>query len=160
MFCVIVAPTCACIGSPASGIRHLLLGVSTISSRFDVLSHLPMAQSAESPILAQLRAAKTYPDQTAALRALKNEIVGHIQKKEAWISLGVLQPIVRTLSTDPSPNEHNTKDFRLLSSTVPLSDEDDVKLQALQLVASFANGMSCISTSPGMEYLINSRPWH
>ncbi|KFA50343.1 hypothetical protein S40293_07533 [Stachybotrys chartarum IBT 40293] len=99
-----------------------------------------MARSPDSPILAQLRAANTYQDQTAALRALKNEIVGHIQKKEAWISLGVLEPIVRTLSTDPSPNEHNNRDVRLLSSAVPLSDEDDVKLQALQLVASFANG--------------------
>ncbi|KAJ6439545.1 LOW QUALITY PROTEIN: armadillo repeat protein [Purpureocillium lavendulum] len=71
---------------------------------------------------------------------LKNEIVGHIQKKEAWIGLGVLEPIVLTLSTSRSPAKPNGKDARTQLISRPLSDEDSVKLQALQLVASFANG--------------------
>ncbi|UNI20322.1 hypothetical protein JDV02_006420 [Purpureocillium takamizusanense] len=99
-----------------------------------------MARPQSFPILAQLRSAKTYPEQTAALQALKNEIVGHIQKKEAWIGLGVLEPIVLTLSASHSPAKPNGKDARTQLVSRPLSDEDSVKLQALQLVASFANG--------------------
>ncbi|RDA83927.1 hypothetical protein CP532_3633 [Ophiocordyceps camponoti-leonardi (nom. inval.)] len=101
-----------------------------------------MASPLGSPILAQLRGAKSYPEQAAALRLLKNEIVGHIQKKEAWIALGVLDPIVSTL-VDPSssPARLSGKDARLLQlATRPLSDEETVKLHALQLIASFANG--------------------
>ncbi|CAM1510409.1 Fc.00g007440.m01.CDS01 [Cosmosporella sp. VM-42] len=99
-----------------------------------------MARSQSPPILAQLRNARTLPEQTAALRALKNEIVGHIQKKEAWISLGVLDPIVRTLAAARSPVKLNGKDPRLPPVQRPLSEEEGVRLQALQLVASFANG--------------------
>ncbi|KAG5971933.1 hypothetical protein E4U55_000986 [Claviceps digitariae] len=101
-----------------------------------------MARPHNSPILAQLRNAKTLPEQAAALQALKNEIVGHVQKKEAWIGLGVLEPIVSTLVSNSPPSKANGKDayVQLQLSTAPLSDEDTVRLQALQLVASFANG--------------------
>lgn len=104
------------------------------------------SQSPESPhnhpILSQLRSARTVPEQTAALRALKNEIVGHAQKKELWIGLGVLEPIVRTLASGQSHLKQNGKDARLPVVQRALSDEESVRLQALQLVASFANGTS------------------
>ncbi|KAG5999341.1 hypothetical protein E4U43_002126 [Claviceps pusilla] len=101
-----------------------------------------MARPHNSPILAQLRNAKTLLEQAAALQALKNEIVGHVQKKEAWIGLGVLEPIVRTLVSNRSPSKAHGKDACIHFSTasLSLSDEDTVRLQALQLVASFANG--------------------
>lgn len=100
-----------------------------------------MARSQSPPILGQLRNARTLPEQTVALRALKNEIVGHIQKKELWVGLGVLDPIVRTLASSRSPGKLNGKDARLPVVQRPLSEEEGVRLQALQLVASFANGM-------------------
>lgn len=107
-----------------------------------LLPAAPMARPQNSPILAQLRSAKTYPEQTAALQALKNEVVGHIQKKEAWVGLGVLDPIVRTLSSTRTPTKVNSaRDARLQPTGRPLSEEDRVRLQALQLIASFANGM-------------------
>jgi hypothetical protein len=99
-----------------------------------------MARSLSSPILAQLRNAKAYPEQTVALQALKNEIVGHIQKKEAWVAMGVLEPIASALSSSSSPAKINGKDARFHLVSRPLSDGDSVKLQALQLVGSFANG--------------------
>ncbi|PNY27575.1 Armadillo repeat-containing protein 8 [Tolypocladium capitatum] len=99
-----------------------------------------MARPQNSPVLAQLRSAKTYPEQTAALQVLKNEVVGHVQKKEEWIRLGVLDPVVGTLSSSRSPSKLNGKDARTQLVSRPLSDEDSVRLQALQLVASFANG--------------------
>lgn len=92
-----------------------------------------------SPIIAQLRAARTLPDQILALRALKNEIVGHVQLKEAWIGFGVLEPIVKTISSSVPARPHG-KAARSPSGSQLRADEDAAKLQALQLVASFANG--------------------
>lgn len=99
-----------------------------------------MARSQNPPILGQLRSARTLSEQTAALRALKNEIVGHVQKKELWVGLGVLDPIVRTLATTKPPVKPSGKDARLPLTQRTLSEEESVRLQALQLVASFANG--------------------
>lgn len=104
----------------------------------------PMARPQNHPILAQLKSARTTSDQTASLRALKNEIVGHIQRKEAWVALGVLEPIVRTISSRSSLTRPNGKESSQASPLAPayLSEEDGTKLQALQLVASFAHGQS------------------
>ncbi|KAL7799825.1 armadillo-type protein [Trichoderma ceciliae] len=101
-----------------------------------------MARPQTSPILAQLRNAKTCPEQSAALQALKNEIVGHHQKKETWVSLGVLDPVVRTLTSARSTAKANTpKDARPQPpGRRTLSDEDNVRLQALQIITSFAKG--------------------
>ncbi|KAJ4150857.1 hypothetical protein LMH87_011587 [Akanthomyces muscarius] len=99
-----------------------------------------MSRPQNSPILAQLRGAKTFPEQTAALQALKNEIVGHVQRKEEWVSVGVLDPIVRSLASTRAPLKMNGKDAQQLPTMRPLSEEDSVKLQALQLVSSFASG--------------------
>jgi hypothetical protein len=102
-----------------------------------------MARLQTSPILAQLRNAKTCPEQSAALQALKNEIIGHHQKKETWVSLGVLEPVIRTLTpARPTAKANTTKDARPQPpSRRPLSDEDNVRLQALQIITSFAKGM-------------------
>lgn len=99
-----------------------------------------MARTESSPILAQLRSAKTVEDQTAALQALKNEIVGHVQKKEAWVTLGVLDPIVRALSANRSSTKVHGKDSSAHVLQRPLTAVESLKLQALQLIASFANG--------------------
>ncbi|KAF4594875.1 armadillo repeat protein [Ophiocordyceps camponoti-floridani] len=97
-----------------------------------------MARSQDSSILALLLSAKSYAEQAAALRLLKDQVVGHIQKKEAWVALGVLDPIVSTLSN--SSSRFNGKDARSQLATRPLSEEETVRLQALQLIASFACG--------------------
>lgn len=99
-----------------------------------------MARPQPHPVLSQLKSARTTLEQTAALRALKNEIVGHVQRKETWIAYGVLEPIVRTIAASRSPATLNGKDAVVQVGTRPLSDEDATKLQALQLVASFAHG--------------------
>jgi armadillo repeat-containing protein 8 len=102
-----------------------------------------MARPQTSPILTQLRNAKTCPEQSTALQALKNEIIGHHQKKETWVSLGVLEPVISTLtSARPAAKSSSAKDARpQASSRRPLSEEDNVRLQALQIITSFAKGM-------------------
>ncbi|KAI6781346.1 uncharacterized protein J7T54_002238 [Emericellopsis cladophorae] len=99
-----------------------------------------MARSHDPPILGQLRAARTTTEQAAALRALKNDAVGHVQKKEQWIGLGVLEPIVRTIEADKGSSKLNGKSKHRRFSSRPFTAEDDAQLQALQCLASFANG--------------------
>ncbi|KAF4123708.1 armadillo repeat protein [Geosmithia morbida] len=100
-----------------------------------------MARPQSPPILAQLRNARTASEKAAALRALKNDIVGHVQKKEQWVSHGVLDQIARAVSPEKSPARLNGKgSSHLQLYSRPLSDDDEARLQALQLIASFAHG--------------------
>ncbi|KAJ0294681.1 hypothetical protein CBS470a_000590 [Colletotrichum nupharicola] len=99
-----------------------------------------MARSSSPPILSQILSARSYIEQTSALRALKNDIVGHAQKKEQWARRGVLEPIVKILNAARSPAKVNGKDGAPHASPRSISEEETVRFQALQLLASFANG--------------------
>lgn len=102
-----------------------------------------MAGPQTPPILANIRAARTYSEQAASLVALKNEVTGHIQKKEKWVEQGVLDHVVQLLQTARSTQSHNGKDFRE-GASIGLSEQEQVRLQALQLLSVFANGKTCI----------------
>lgn len=81
-------------------------------------------------------------EQLAALRSLKTDIVGHVQKKEKWIEAGVLEPVVKILNNSRSATSHRkNSQGHARSSSGLLSAEEDVRSQALQVLASFANGM-------------------
>ncbi|OHW97131.1 armadillo repeat protein [Colletotrichum incanum] len=99
-----------------------------------------MTRLSNPPVLSQLLSARSYAEQTSALRALKNDIVGHLQKKEMWAGLGALDPIVKILNAARSPAKVNGKDTRPSASPRWVSEEETVRLQALQLLASFSNG--------------------
>ncbi|KAK6226301.1 armadillo repeat protein [Colletotrichum tabaci] len=99
-----------------------------------------MARLSNPPILSQLLSARGFAEQTSALRALKNDVVGHAQKKEMWAGLGALDPVVEILNAARSPVKVNGKDTRPSASSRWLSEEETLRLQALQLLASFANG--------------------
>ncbi|KAI1633919.1 armadillo repeat protein [Biscogniauxia mediterranea] len=87
-------------------------------------------------LLAQLAANTT--DRIAALRYLKNDVIGHVQKKEQWVRQGVLPPIVSIVASGDLELSGKETPRRFL--TLPaLTDEDTAKLQALQLLASFAS---------------------
>lgn len=115
-----------------------------------------MARPQPHPILSQLRNARTTPEQTAALRALKNEIVGHVQRKETWVAYGVLEPIVRTIAAS-APEELNGKDAGVVVGTRPLTDEVATKLQALQLVDSFSHGLETLPCIRALCYRSNHK---
>lgn len=87
--------------------------------------------------------ARSHEEHTVVLRSLKNEIVGHLQRKEKWVESGVLDPVVRILENSRSPARTNGKDNRSHASlSVALTEEELVRLQALQILASLANGIS------------------
>lgn len=80
-------------------------------------------------------------EQLSALRTLKHDIVGHVQKKEKWIEAGVLEPIVKILETSRSSTKPSRRDSRGHTNyPKPLTGDEAVRQHALQILASFANG--------------------
>ncbi len=102
-----------------------------------------MARVQSPPILSQIRVARNHSEQVAGLRALKDEIIGHVQRKERWIENGILESLVKNLQATRSPSRTNGNDFRVPSGqSKPLADDELVRAQSLQLLASFACGKS------------------
>jgi hypothetical protein len=98
-----------------------------------------------SPIYADVKNARTFLQQIAALRSLKNEISGHVQRKEKWVECGILEPVVNLLRSSRAPMNRNERDFRGAAAHArKLSEEEQVRLLALQLLGIFANGKSCL----------------
>ncbi|KAI0798809.1 armadillo repeat protein [Xylaria sp. FL0064] len=88
-------------------------------------------------IIAQLNASPT--DRIAALRSLKNDVVGDVQKKTLWVQHGLIPHIVRLLLSSAPGRNRNGKGARQTFATLDAFTEDEtVQLQALQLLASFA----------------------
>ncbi|KAK0634885.1 armadillo-type protein [Bombardia bombarda] len=126
-----------------------------------------MARIQTPPILAHLRGARNHLELGAALRALKDEIIGHAQHKEKWVELGVLDHLVKIIQADrfaaaaaaaaattrptgketarrssSSSSGYSGQQQQLLQllQTRDLTSDELVRLQSLQLLASFANG--------------------
>ena len=103
-----------------------------------------MTRPSTPPILSELRSPSSLASQVAALRALKNDIIGHEQKKEMWVGLGIVTPIARILNTYRSGGKRkhkevtgNTED---LSHQAGRNDEEEARLQAVIIVGSLAHG--------------------
>ncbi|KAJ2891217.1 armadillo repeat protein [Zalerion maritima] len=92
-----------------------------------------MAQSQGPDVVVRLRNCQNPTETAAALRNIKNEIIGHVKKKELYISAGILQFLVAICATswDDQPSS---------SSSRSLSSIDETRLLALQLISSFAQG--------------------
>ncbi|RFU26130.1 hypothetical protein B7463_g10212, partial [Scytalidium lignicola] len=92
----------------------------------------------------QLRNSKSQIEQIVALRAIKNEIIGHSAKKEMVVSLGVLDSIAR-MSCNRTVSRENGKAHDYTFASRPLTEEESVRLQGLHIIASIALGphLSC-----------------
>ena len=101
-----------------------------------------MTRPSTPPILSELRSASSPASQVAALRALKNEVIGHEQKKEMWVGLGVLAPIARILNTHKGNGKRRHRDVSTNQSKhrASRSDEEEARLQAIIIVGSLAHG--------------------
>jgi hypothetical protein len=110
-----------------------------------------MARVQSPPLLTQIQVARSYSEQATALRALRDEITGHSQRKELWIKNGVLDLLVKLLqSNDLSPKSSSGKERSQIGQPAELSEEDTVRLLSLQLIASFAYG-ECATDRPVSE---------
>lgn len=89
--------------------------------------------------MSQIRNARNHTEQISVLRALKNDLVGHPLKKQEAVALGVLDPVVRLTSNNQGSRPDGKSHDHSFASK-PLNEEELVRLQGLQIVASIALG--------------------
>lgn len=104
-----------------------------------------MTRSSTPPILVELQNPGSVASQIAALRALKNEIVGHDQKKEAWIGYGIVPLLSRILASRKGSGKRKNREINGTGKTFERrhnrSEEDEACLQAIIVVGCLAQGM-------------------
>lgn len=96
-----------------------------------------MARSSSQPVLEHLRDSQSHSEQLAALQVLKNDIVGHQQKKAQWVRRGVVEPLMRFL-TPAGYDQRQTYNGKSSAST--MTEEQQVRWQALCVMGSLAYG--------------------
>lgn len=123
-----------------------------------------MTRPSTPPILSELRTPSSLATQIAALRALKNEIIGHEQKKETWVGLGVVTPLVRILNTQRASSKRKYRDINGPADHTfqprGRTEEEEARLQALIIVGSLAQGRrSCLDLRRHMAATILIREY-
>jgi armadillo repeat-containing protein 8 len=106
-----------------------------------------MRQVSTAPVLAELNNPSTLEAQAQALRALKNEVIGHQQRKELWIRHGVVAPLARILNKQRSstPRWQDAPSQPLTGGgSEPRSTDEDILVQAIIIIGSLAQGASRI----------------
>lgn len=86
-------------------------------------------------------------EQLTALRIIKNDIIGHTQKKEEWMRHGILALLFSYV--------HAIEDRRPDFLPSAFANQDEMILQTLNLLASFANGMPILFFFPLSFLLVN-----
>jgi len=103
-----------------------------------------MTRAAAPPILLQLSSTESVSSQVAALRTLKNELIGHDQRKEAYVTEGLLNALTQVL-TSCRPRRLDTEEQSNGSALNPhdyrSSHEYEACLQAILIVGSVAQGI-------------------
>lgn len=109
-----------------------------------------MGRSNIPQALIELSNPSTPESQIAALQSLKNEIVGHEQRKELAVTHGVVKPLAGLLRTEArkggkrrrsQANGHGSGLFsEHRGSLVEWTTEDELRFQATLVVGSLANG--------------------
>lgn len=93
-----------------------------------------MARTLSSSVNSQLPSLSSPNARVAALRALKNELIGHDEKKEVWVRSGVLKSLA-TVLVPPKAS-----DTRIHKRTEGRSEQEEARLQAIIVVGSLAQG--------------------
>ncbi|KAG2417027.1 hypothetical protein HFD88_008244 [Aspergillus terreus] len=104
-----------------------------------------MTRASTPPTLHQLQTADSISAQATALRNLKNETIGHDQRKETWVRLGIIPIIAKVLashqsnrsSSGPSNLNGLLKDNGRSGTR---SEQDEACLQAIIILGSLAQG--------------------
>ncbi|KAH6687677.1 armadillo repeat protein [Verticillium dahliae] len=95
-----------------------------------------MARDSDPPLLAYIHNARSYAEQTNALRSLKTTSI---------------------LQSSRLPNKANGARTQPPAGSLALEEEENVRLQALQVLSSFANAASlCVSTPAELRILADA----
>ncbi|KAK3304567.1 armadillo-type protein [Chaetomium strumarium] len=93
----------------------------------------------QSPaVLSQIRVARSFSEQAASLRAIRDEIIGHDRRKEWWVQNGILELLVKFLENNVQSPRLSGKERSGAGQSGPLGEGEVVRLLSLQLLASFA----------------------
>lgn len=106
-----------------------------------------MTRNSMPSILLRLQTAESLSSQVSVLRELKNETIGHDQRKEAWVRWGIVPMLARVLGRR-APSTSNVAPAAELNGAAaaaagtsgPKSEEDDACLQAIIVLGSLAQG--------------------
>lgn len=101
----------------------------------------------EGPLLNRLLNAISVSEQTAALRTLKHEIIGHDQRKERWVNSGIVQILSRILECSSreeyEANKEVMSDGRRggdYTGRTSMTEDRELCLQAVIITGSLAQG--------------------
>lgn len=109
----------------------------------------------EGPLLNRLLNANSVSEQIVALRALKHELIGHDQRKEAWIGAGIVPVLSQILisrrndgdgDVEVMPDEHQQQQQQqqngglLKRRTSVRTENQELYLQAVIILGSLAQG--------------------
>jgi hypothetical protein len=97
-----------------------------------------MTRAAAPPILLQLHCAESVSSQIIALRTLKNELIGHDQRKESYIADGIIPALAQVLTTGwPGAAEYIELSIQ---DRATLAENYEACLQATLIVGSLVQG--------------------
>lgn len=102
-----------------------------------------MTRAAAPPILLQLHSSESVCTQVASLRALKNELIGHDQRKESYVAGGIIPTLAQVLALrGPGKAADAGANGSALGQATTYQHSDDSKacLQAILVVGSLAQG--------------------
>lgn len=103
-----------------------------------------MTRAAAPPILAQLHSSDSVSEQVAVLRLLKNDLIGHDQRKEAYVLGGILPALSQVLGAcwpgKAAAAESNGAALGQ-SGFFQSPEETEACLQAILIVGSLAQGI-------------------
>jgi len=104
-----------------------------------------MAFDSLSDAIAQLKNPAGVDSQLAALRYLKNHAIGHKERKRELVRQGVIDVLASTLSLSTRTRgkrrfSETQSNHSSVDKTAIWTEEDEVRLQAIILVNSLANG--------------------
>jgi hypothetical protein len=113
-----------------------------------------MAVSLATSLLEAINSPLPDSSQLAALKLLKNEIIGHDQKKEAWVLEGIIPALVWCISPDRRDkwsavlktlqHEHDGSE----TGGASLVDNDEIRFQATIILGSIAQGTPSNAQGP------------
>lgn len=115
-----------------------------------------MTQSSLPPLFDELQHPTNSATQLAALKALKNELIGHELRKSAWINYGIIPILSRILSSRRGhTGKRATREllgYGFQGRRNTLSDEDASCVEAVVILGILAHGKShCVLQTAGVN---------
>lgn len=104
-------------------------------------------------IVSNIRSPPSIEDQILALKALRNDIIGNQQRKDVWAASGVLEGVVEAATwevTSSVGGQSIKEDAFVLAAS--LTNPENVRLQALAVLGSFASGKDQRTLPPIILY--------